>query len=42
MSAAALPEVSRDQLDLLVGGAHHDPHSILGFHALPDGTVIGI
>jgi 1,4-alpha-glucan branching enzyme len=39
MSAPALPDVSRDQLDLLVGGAHHDPHSILGFHELPDGTV---
>ncbi|MCW2602940.1 MAG: glgB [Pseudonocardiales bacterium] len=39
MTAPALPDVSRDQLDLLVGGAHHDPHSILGSHALPDGRV---
>jgi 1,4-alpha-glucan branching enzyme len=33
--------VAREQLDRLVGGAHHDPHSLLGAH--PDGggrTVI--
>jgi 1,4-alpha-glucan branching enzyme len=33
--AAAAPQpkpVDRQQLDLLVGGAHHDPHSILGAH----------
>ncbi|HEU4676225.1 MAG TPA: 1,4-alpha-glucan branching protein GlgB [Motilibacteraceae bacterium] len=28
--------VSREELDRLVGGAHHDPHSVLGPH--PDGT----
>jgi 1,4-alpha-glucan branching enzyme len=28
--------VSKNQLELLVGGAHHDPHSILGAH--PDGA----
>ena len=28
--------VDRDHLDRLVGGAHHDPHGVLGAH--PDGT----
>jgi 1,4-alpha-glucan branching enzyme len=26
--------LSREELDRLVGGAHHDPHSVLGLHAV--------
>src|SRR6266511_4107683 len=33
-------DVPRIELDLLVGGAHHDPHSILGMHPAPDGQVV--
>ena len=29
-------------IDLLLGGAHHDPHSVLGAHPHADGTVIRI
>jgi 1,4-alpha-glucan branching enzyme len=36
---AAAPSVSRDELDRLVGGAHHDPHGVLGAHPGADGTV---
>jgi 1,4-alpha-glucan branching enzyme len=28
--------------DRLLGGAHHDPHSVLGAHPHPDGTVIRV
>ena len=31
-------QVSDEELDRLTGGAHHDPHSILGPH-LKDGRV---
>ncbi|HVX44699.1 MAG TPA: 1,4-alpha-glucan branching protein GlgB [Mycobacteriales bacterium] len=32
------PRVSAEELDRLVGGAHHDPHSVLGAH--PDGDQV--
>ncbi|ACY99137.1 1,4-alpha-glucan branching protein GlgB [Thermomonospora curvata] len=32
--------VTHEDLDRLVGGHHHDPHSILGAHPGPDGVVI--
>jgi 1,4-alpha-glucan branching enzyme len=31
---------AKDEVDRLLGGAHHDPHSILGAHAHPGGTVV--
>jgi 1,4-alpha-glucan branching enzyme len=37
--AGPLP-VEQSQLDLVVGGAHHDPHSILGAHAGPGGVTV--
>jgi 1,4-alpha-glucan branching enzyme len=39
MSAPAAA-VARDELDRLVGGVHHDPHSILGAHATADGRTV--
>ncbi len=35
---AAPPD--RADLERLLGGAHHDPHSVLGAHQHPDGTVV--
>ena len=32
------PEISHEELDRLVGGSHHNPHSILGAHPSADGT----
>jgi 1,4-alpha-glucan branching enzyme len=32
--------VDRGQLDLVVGGAHHDPHSILGAHAAQGAVTV--
>jgi 1,4-alpha-glucan branching enzyme len=32
--------VARDELDRLVSGAHHNPHSVLGTHPTPDGKTI--
>jgi len=29
-------------VDRVLGGAHHDPHSVLGAHPHPDGTVIRV
>jgi 1,4-alpha-glucan branching enzyme len=34
------PHPPRDELDRLVAGTVFDPHSILGAHASPDGTVV--
>ena len=31
---------AKDEVDRLLGGAHHDPHSVLGAHAHPGGTVV--
>ena len=33
-------EASLGEIEQLVSGQHHDPHSILGAHPGPDGTVI--
>ena len=32
--------VDAKELDRLVGGAHHNPHHILGFHPLPSGATV--
>ncbi|MGI3780604.1 MAG: 1,4-alpha-glucan branching protein GlgB, partial [Janthinobacterium lividum] len=32
-------DVDRHELELLVGGAHHNPHGVLGAHPLPDGRT---
>ncbi len=32
--------VARDELDRLVNGAHHDPHSVLGAHPTDDGRTV--
>ncbi|MFC0433117.1 1,4-alpha-glucan branching protein GlgB [Kutzneria buriramensis] len=31
---------AKDEVDRLLGGAHHDPHGVLGAHAHPGGTVV--
>jgi 1,4-alpha-glucan branching enzyme len=31
---------AKDEVDRLLGGAHHDPHAVLGAHPHPGGTVI--
>jgi 1,4-alpha-glucan branching enzyme len=33
-------QVSHAEIDALVGGTHHDPHSLLGVHPGPDTTTI--
>jgi 1,4-alpha-glucan branching enzyme len=33
-------EASLGEIEQLVSGQHHDPHSILGAHPGPDGTVV--
>jgi 1,4-alpha-glucan branching enzyme len=33
-------QFSHAEIDVLVGGTHHDPHSILGAHPGPDGVTI--
>ncbi len=33
-------EVSLGEIDRIVAGTHHDPHSILGAHPGPDGVVV--
>jgi 1,4-alpha-glucan branching enzyme len=37
---AARHDVATEQLALVVGGAHHDPHSILGAHVVADHLTI--
>ena len=32
--------VSDDQIDAIVAGRHHDPHSVLGAHQGPDGLIV--
>ena len=34
------PPVPQDELDRLVGGAHHNPHGVLGTHPSGSGTVV--
>src|SRR4051812_8173614 len=36
----AVAAVAREALDRLVGGAHHDPHGILGAHPTSDGRTV--
>jgi 1,4-alpha-glucan branching enzyme len=36
------PSVAREELDRLLGGAHHDPHGILGPHPGPDGVTVRV
>jgi 1,4-alpha-glucan branching enzyme len=33
-------EVSLDEIEQVVAGQHHDPHSVLGAHAGPDGVTV--
>src|ERR1700690_1984458 len=33
-------EISPGEIDRVVAGNHHDPHSILGAHPGPDGVVV--
>ncbi|NHC13449.1 1,4-alpha-glucan branching protein GlgB [Motilibacter sp. E257] len=43
VSATPTPTpVSREELDRLVGGAHHDPHSILGAHPGKGGVTVRV
>src|SRR6266700_131068 len=37
---SSLVTVARDELDRLVDGAHHDPHSLLGAHPTGDGRTV--
>jgi 1,4-alpha-glucan branching enzyme len=39
-AAPAAAGVSLGELDRIVAGTHHDPHSVLGAHPGPDGVVI--
>ncbi|HVB46512.1 MAG TPA: 1,4-alpha-glucan branching protein GlgB [Streptosporangiaceae bacterium] len=32
--------VSHTEIDRILAGQHHDPHSVLGAHAVPGGTVV--
>ena len=38
--APELSEVSHDEIDRIVAGTHHDPHSVLGAHHSQAGTVV--
>ena len=38
--AGSLVAVARDELNRLVEGAHHDPHSVLGAHPTGDGRTV--
>ncbi|NUT50935.1 MAG: hypothetical protein HOV94_27070, partial [Saccharothrix sp.] len=31
--------ISPEDVDRLLAGAHHDPHSVLGVHHVPEGVV---
>jgi 1,4-alpha-glucan branching enzyme len=33
-------QVSHDEIDAIVGGTHHDPHSVLGAHPGPGGITV--
>ena len=39
-TAGAIGGPSSEELDRLAGGAHHDPHGILGMHPVDDGVVV--
>ena len=36
----AVDQVSPAEIDRILAGSHHDPHSVLGAHAVPGGTVV--
>ncbi|ASU85223.1 1,4-alpha-glucan branching enzyme [Nocardiopsis gilva YIM 90087] len=40
MSQIDRAELDHAEIDRLVGGAHHDPHRLLGAHPGPDGTAV--
>ncbi len=35
-----LGSITKDELEQLVGGAHHDPHAVLGAHPIADGRTV--
>lgn len=35
-----MSEVGTEELDRLIGGAHHDPHAVLGAHPAADGVMV--
>ncbi len=37
---AVTDPIGRDEIDRIAAGQHHDPHSVLGAHPGPNGTVI--
>jgi 1,4-alpha-glucan branching enzyme len=39
-TASPAEQVSHAEIDAVVGGTHHDPHSVLGAHPTPAGTVV--
>src|SRR5215472_1888964 len=39
-AAGAAPEVDADEIDRIIAGIHHDPHSVLGAHPGPDGVQV--
>ena len=34
------PDLSLGEIDRIAAGQHHDPHSVLGAHPVPDGVVV--
>jgi len=34
------PDLSLGEIDQIAAGQHHDPHSVLGAHPVPDGVVV--
>src|SRR5436190_10476303 len=40
MAVMTTPEPSLGEIERIAAGQHHDPHSVLGAHAGPDGVVI--
>src|ERR1700683_3821975 len=33
-------KISLDEINAILAGHHHDPHSVLGAHAGPEGTIV--
>src|SRR5512142_1464022 len=40
MAVMTTPDPSLGEIERIVAGHHHDPHSVLGAHPSPDGVVI--
>jgi 1,4-alpha-glucan branching enzyme len=36
----AVDQISHEVIDRILAGQHHDPHSVLGAHETPEGTVV--